>query len=132
MIDNLLMELRLWLWVNTVSALMQVFSRAGNIISAAILWLNDFSRSFDHVNFSDMFHESLNVWQRRLIASSANAVAPQAVINNWLILRGHLGEVSLHASITVRYRMLKSVAWILELIVTFIPGTFENLYKSRE
>lgn len=107
----------------------QVFSCAGYVILTAILRLHDFPRRFDNVNLTDMLHQPLDVRQWRLVALGTNAVAPQAVIHDRLVLARQLGEVTLNTADALRHRMLQCIARILELEIAFVPTALENLRK---
>lgn len=118
--------------VDVTMTLLQMLPGARLVVLTAVLRLDDLSRSFHNVNFTNVLHQSLNVRQWRLIAFRTNAISPQAVVNDRLVLSRQLSEVSLDASNTFRHCMLQSISRILELIVALVPTALEDLHEKNQ
>lgn len=110
--------------------IVQVLPGAGNVVLPTFLGLNDLSRRFDNVNFTDVLHESLDVRQWRLVSLRTDAVSPQAVINDRLALASQSREVLLDASDTLRHGVLQSITRIFKLVVALVPSALENLRRK--
>lgn len=109
------------------AVIVQVFSRAANVVLPAFLRLNDLAWCFDNVNFTNVLDESLDVRQWWLISLCANAITPQAVINDGLALSIQGREVFLNAADTFRDCVFQSITWIFKLMVALVPTALENL-----
>lgn len=112
------------------AVVMQMLPGAGNVVLAAFLGLNNLARRFDDVNFTNVLDESLDVWQRWLVALGTDAIAPQAVINDRLALAVECREVFLDATDALRDGVFQSIARILKLVVALVPSALENLQRK--
>jgi len=127
MIDDLMRLLLLLRWI----ALMQMLASTRHVVLAAILRLHNLSRRFYDVNFTHVLHQSLQIGQWRLIALCTNAIAPQTVIDDRLILSGQLAEVTLNTSNAFGNCMLERIAWIFKLIIALVPSALKDLQRER-
>lgn len=83
-----------------------VFSRAAQIVFAAIVGHNDFSNALNGVHIAHVLNQAKNIWQRWKISLQTNAIAPHTMINWCLVVGRLIRKILVNTTSPIRYTVL--------------------------